>query len=48
MSDGKAPQGPDLDERLKGTTLKVHRYIYKAGGPVRVNEVQRSLKMRFP
>jgi DNA-binding transcriptional ArsR family regulator len=40
---------PDIhDASLKGTTYKVYRYVYKAGKAVRVNDVQRDLKLSSP
>lgn len=41
--------GPDgVTPELKGTTLKVYRYMYKAGNAVRVNDVQRALGLSSP
>jgi len=37
--------GPDSKDDLRGTSLKVYRYILKAGRPVRLSEVQRDLKL---
>lgn len=40
---------PDIhDASLKGTTYKVYRYVYKAGKAVRVNDVQRDLRLSSP
>ncbi len=36
------------DDSLKGTTLRVYRYMYKAGGAVRINDIQRALGLSSP
>jgi hypothetical protein len=36
------------DSVLKGTTLRVYRFIFKAGKPVRAYEIQRALKLSSP
>lgn len=36
-------QSEDSRESLKGTTLRVYRYIFKAGEPIRTGEIQRDL-----
>ena len=42
-------ESPDIyDASLKGTTYRVYRYMYRAGKPVRVNDVQRDLKLSSP
>ena len=42
-------EGPDADDDvLKGTTLRVYRFIFKEGNPVRIYEIQRALKMSSP
>jgi len=33
----------EVDYSLKGTTLKVYRYMFKSGGPVRASDIQRDL-----
>ncbi|MDG6989998.1 MAG: winged helix-turn-helix transcriptional regulator [Nitrososphaerota archaeon] len=43
--DGAAQSGSDV---LSGTTLKVYRYLYKAGKPVGVHEVQRGVGLQTP
>jgi hypothetical protein len=35
-------------DSLKGKTLKVYRYMYKAGRVVRVNDIQRALNLSSP
>jgi hypothetical protein len=35
-------------DSVKGTTLKVYRFVYKAGKPVRVNDIQRGLGLSSP
>jgi predicted DNA-binding transcriptional regulator len=35
-------------DSLKGTTMRVYRYIYKTGNAVKVNELQRALKLSSP
>lgn len=35
-------------DSVKGTTLKVYRFVYKAGKPVRVNYIQRGLGLSSP
>jgi len=35
-------------DSVKGTTLKVYRFVYKAGRPVRVNDIQRGLGLSSP
>jgi len=49
MTEKGQPEGqtPYADS-LKGTTMRVYRYIYKAGNAVRVNEIQRALKLSSP
>src|ERR1700691_4895358 len=36
------------DDVLKGTTLRVYKFIFKEGNPVRNNEVQRALRLSSP
>ncbi len=49
MSAGEPSGSPDIyDASLKGTTYRVYRYMYRAGKPVRVNDVQRDLKLSSP
>ena len=41
--------GDDVEDYvLKGTTLRVYRYIYRAGAPVGIHDVQRALKLSSP
>ena len=35
-------------DSLKGTTMKVYRYMYKAGTAVRINDIQRALGLSSP
>jgi len=44
---GETGSGSDHPD-LKGTTLKVYRYMYRAGNAVRVNDVQRALGLSSP
>jgi predicted DNA-binding transcriptional regulator len=44
---GKVGQEAGRDE-LRGTTLKVYRYMYKAGRAVRINEIHRALGLSSP
>jgi len=44
---GKMAQNED-GELLRGTTLKVYRFLLKSGKPTGVREVQRSLNMSSP
>ena len=49
LSASESPESPDIhDASLKGTTYKVYRYMYRAGKPVRVNDVQRDLRLSSP
>ena len=42
-------EGPDgEDDVLKGTTLRVYRFIFREGKPVRIYEIQRALKLSSP
>jgi len=41
------PEGTQYDS-VKGTTLKVYRYVYRSKGAVRVNDVQRGLGLSSP
>ena len=45
MSDQKVPKNSEVGryDSVKGTTLKVYRFVYKAGEPVRINDIQRGL-----
>jgi len=36
------------DDVLKGTTLRVYKFIFKEGNPVRNNDVQRALRLSSP
>ena len=36
------------DYVLKGTTLRVYRYLYKAGAPAGIHDVQRGLNLSSP
>ena len=40
-SDGKSPDSDD--DVLRGTTLRIYRYMYKQGKPVGLREIQRAL-----
>jgi len=41
--------GDDVDDYvLKGTTLRVYRYLYRAGAPTGIHNVQRALKLSSP
>lgn len=44
---GEATGGAHYDS-VKGTTLKVYRYVYRSKGAVRVNDVQRGLGLSSP
>lgn len=49
MSASEPSESPDIyDASLKGTTYRVYRYMYRAGKPVRTNDVQRDLKLSSP
>jgi hypothetical protein len=49
LSASEPSESPDIyDASLKGTTYRVYRYMYRAGKPVRVNDVQRDLKLSSP
>ena len=42
-------EGPESDDDvLKGTTLRVYRFIFREGKPVRIYEIQRALKLSSP
>ena len=42
-------EGSDAgDDVLKGTTLRVYRFIFREGNPVRTHDVQRALKLSSP
>jgi DNA-binding transcriptional ArsR family regulator len=38
----------DVEDVLKGTTLKVYRFVLKSKGPVGIRETQRGLKLSSP
>ena len=38
----------NMDDVLRGTTLKVYRFLLKRGEPVGIREVQRTLKLSSP
>jgi len=38
----------EVEDLLKGTTLKVYRFLLKSGKPVGVREVQRALRLSSP
>ncbi len=43
------PPGDSPDsETLKGTTLKVYRYLFKSGQPASIRDVQRGLELSSP
>jgi hypothetical protein len=44
LAEGEAPD-PDA---LKGTTLRVYRYLFKLGRPAGIHEVQRGLDLSSP
>jgi predicted DNA-binding transcriptional regulator len=41
-------RGKDGDYLLKGTTLRVYRWMYRQGRPVGIHEVQRALALSSP
>jgi len=38
----------DVEDLLKGTTLKVYKFVLKSKGPVGIREIQRGLKLSSP
>jgi hypothetical protein len=48
--DGRIPVGTDRDDEtvLQGTTLKVYRYLFKQGKPVRIHDIQKGLGLSSP
>lgn len=45
MSSGSSDLGEDV---LQGKTLKIYRYLFKAGTPQGIRDVQRGLKLSSP
>jgi predicted DNA-binding transcriptional regulator len=50
MSEREGAKGSEEDrfDSVKGTTLRVYRFIYKSGREVRINDVQRALGLSSP
>jgi predicted DNA-binding transcriptional regulator len=49
LTGKERPENPaPRADSLHGTTMRVYRYIYKTGSAVRVNELQRALKLSSP
>ena len=48
--DGRVAVGVDRDEDtvLQGTTLKVYRFLFKQGRPVRIHDIQKGLRLSSP
>ncbi len=47
--EGRTKNSEDsYGDSLKGTTMKVYRYMYKAGTVVRINDIQRALNLSSP
>lgn len=48
MTEVAAGKKPDDSDILKGTTLRVYRFLFKEGKAVRLNDIQRSLGLSSP
>ena len=48
MTEGTEGVHRDGGDVLKGTTLKVYRFLFKEGRPVRLYDIQRSLGLSSP
>ena len=44
---GEAREG-ESENVLKGTTLRVYRFMFKEGKPLRIHEIQRGLRLSSP
>lgn len=44
----KNDQLSQSDDVLRGTTLRVYRFLYRHGRPARITEIQKALQMRSP
>ncbi len=47
-SSGDADDGGENNDVLKGTTLRVYRFLYRHGKPARLTDVQKALGMSSP
>jgi predicted DNA-binding transcriptional regulator len=50
MAEKQGPENstPAYADSLKGTTMRVYRFIYRTGYAVRVTEIQRALQLSSP
>jgi hypothetical protein len=45
---GAGGKGRDEETTLQGTTLKVYRFLFKQGKPVRIHDIQKGLDLSSP